>query len=85
MRRVLVLLALVAAAVAAYASGRWHVALAVAGLKTLVVGWEYMELRLAHRLHASAWVALTVTLTATLVALATTRPDSPPHATGGAP
>jgi len=49
--RFIAYLALVAAAVAAVAFGTLLPALALAGIKACVVGFEFMELRTAHIAH----------------------------------
>lgn len=61
---VLILLATVATL-----AGRIDVALLCAGGKTLLVGLEFMELRHAARLHAAAFVAWAITVTALLLVM----------------
>lgn len=54
---------LVGLSLASVASGRLQVALVLAGLKALTVGLEFMELRVAARVHAlgfATFVALLV-------------------------
>ena len=65
--RLAVYLVLVALAVASVASGQNAVALTVAGVKTLLVGLEYMELRHAHRAHLAAFVGWTVLVSVCLI------------------
>lgn len=54
--RLAIYLALVGLTLGAALSGRFAIALAIAGAKALLVGLEYMELRHAHRAHAVAFV-----------------------------
>jgi hypothetical protein len=61
-----ILLVLVAAAVTV---GHIGVALAIAGLKAVIVGLEFMELRQAARQHMLGFVAWSLAVTALLVAL----------------
>ncbi len=57
MRRIVVLGMLVALALASVWSGRLEVALALAALKALVVGFVLMELEHAHRVYLAAFAA----------------------------
>lgn len=59
-------LALVGLAVASVRAGRLDVALGLAGVKALVVGLEFMELRQAARLHAAAWALFVAALVGVL-------------------
>ncbi len=65
--RLAVYVVLVALALASVVSGKIALALAIAGLKTLLVGLEYMELRHAHRAHLAAFVGWTVLVSVCLV------------------
>lgn len=56
-RLTLVFASLWALAIAGAMSGRFALALPLAGLKAVLVGAELMELRLAHRLHLVAYAA----------------------------
>lgn len=53
--RVLTWIVLVGMSSASVWRGQLADALAIAGLKALLVGWEFMELRVAARPHAVAW------------------------------
>ena len=53
--RIFIWLLLVGLAIASVMSGKLVVALGLACVKAALVGAEYMELRLAHRLHAAAF------------------------------
>lgn len=67
--RAAVYLTLLALAVAAAFSERLPLALALGGVKALLVGAEYMELRHADRRHALGFGAGIVALTLGLLAL----------------
>lgn len=68
--RFAVYVTLVGLALASVASGRFAIAIALAGAKALLVGLEYMELRHAHRAHLAVFAAWAVVLvTALSVAL----------------
>lgn len=62
-------LALVALSVTSVMQGHLRWALVLAGLKAVLVGLEFMELRHAARLHAAAWVAFVALLVAVLEVL----------------
>jgi len=66
MSRFTVYAALVALALGSVASGRFAIALALAGLKALMVGLEYMELRHAHRAHLAAFAGWVLTVVVAL-------------------
>lgn len=68
--RLAVYLVLVGLAVASVASGWVVVALALAGVKAVLVGLEYMELRHAHPAHAVGFVAGLVLLVGVLLLVA---------------
>lgn len=53
--RLIVWVSLVTLAVVAVWSGHLAIALALAGVKALLVGFQYMELRWAHRAHAASF------------------------------
>ena len=53
---------LVGLSLASVASGRLQVALVLAGLKALAVGLEFMELRVAARVHALGFVTFVALL-----------------------
>lgn len=55
--RLVTWLLLVGFSVASVVSGRLGVALGLGAAKALLVGFEFMELRHAARLHAAAYVA----------------------------
>jgi hypothetical protein len=59
-------LALVGLSVASVASGRLPVALVLGGVKALLVGLEFMELRHAARVHAAAYGLFLALLVAVL-------------------
>lgn len=61
--RVLVWLGLIAASVASVAVGRLRLALALACCKALLVGFEFMELKLAAWPHRLAFAGFVVALT----------------------
>lgn len=67
---VAVWLTLMALAVGAVMVDRVDLALLLAGCKTLLVGLQFMELRHAARLHATAFVMWTGVLTAALCLIA---------------
>lgn len=69
--RLLTWAALVGLAGVAVASGRPVVAVSLGGVKALLVGFEFMELRHAHRLHLAVFSAGIVALTALLAFLVT--------------
>jgi hypothetical protein len=68
--RRLVWVLLIVLALASVIAGRLEVALALAGVKALLVGAQFMELRHAHRAHAAAFAAWVLTLVAVLELLA---------------
>lgn len=68
--RALVFAVLLVLAVAAALSGHVHVALALGGVKALLVGVEFMELRHAARRHALGFAALVAGLVLVLVLIA---------------
>ena len=53
--RLVIWLLLVGLAIGAGLSGEFALALALGGVKALLVGAQYMELRWAHRAHARAF------------------------------
>lgn len=63
-------LALVSLSVLSVLHGRVQVALGLAGLKALLVGLEFMELRHAARVHAAGYVLFLALLVVGLVLLA---------------
>jgi hypothetical protein len=65
-RRGWVLVVLTVAAVAAALDGRLVLALPLAGLKSVLIGAELMELRLAHRLHLAVYAGWALALAAGL-------------------
>ena len=65
--RLLTWFGLVALAGLAVFWGRLDVALLCGGLKAVLVGSEFMELRHAHRLHLAAFVLWAVGLTSVLL------------------
>lgn len=68
--RVITWIALVGAALAAFAWGRWLPALALGGLKACLVGLQFMELRQAHPAHRFAFVGGVVALVGLLALVA---------------
>lgn len=60
--RFVVWMSLVTLAIAAVVSGQLAIALALAGVKALLVGFQYMELRWAHRAHAASFAGAVIGL-----------------------
>lgn len=67
--RALTWVLLVGLTLTSFAVGRFGVALGLAATKAILVGLEFMELREAHRLHAAAFAAGVLVVTALLAVL----------------
>lgn len=69
MRLRVVYLVLLGLAAGSVASGQLRVGLAIAAAKTLLLAWELMELRSAHRAHAVAFAGWVLVVTGALALL----------------
>lgn len=66
--RLLTWAVLVTASIISVLHGRLGVALVLGAFKAITLGLEFMELRLAARVHALAWVGFCLALAACLAA-----------------
>lgn len=60
MSRLITWILLLACSITAVWSGRLGIALGLGAVKALLVGFEFMELRYAHRLHATAFAIFVI-------------------------